>query len=312
MKPNRFGWIDNPQAVENVLKTLPHPIFKNSVIVKDSNTTTLLYDYYQKVTNTVAPQGPQGIGDCVSWGWSNKINYVQVVTILDILHQEKELNNFLEKGWEANSTLQDLKKEYAFEEIASESVYGFSRVEVGQQHNSYEDGSVGAWAAKAATDYGHLTRKIVGSYNPNRAKEWGAKGVPDNYEPEAKIHTVKVASLVTTIEEAKHAITINKMPVTICSNQGFTTTRDNNGFCQPSGVWYHCMLVVGYREDMDGFCISQSWGPNEPNGPLALNQPTNTFWIASNVMSKILSQGDSFTVDSFNMYRNRSYLDWTH
>lgn len=313
-KPGHFGWVNNPLAVEQTMATMPKPLFGEAVTIEADIKTTLLYDYYQKVTGGVAPPGPQGIGDCVSWDWSNLVNYLQVTTILDKLNLLKELNTFLEYGWQGNTTLEDFRNssEYTFEEIASEAVYGFSRVEVGQQHGSYQDGSVGAWAAKAATNYGHLTRKAVGTYDPQRAKSWGAKGVPDQFEPEAKLSVCKVASLIRTVEEAKHAICNLKIPVSVCSDQGFSMTRDINGACRAQGTWYHAMLTVGYRLDLDMFCLSQSWGKNTPNGPISLNQPDNTFWIASSVFGRMLSQGDSHTADTFNMYKNRKFIDWSH
>jgi hypothetical protein len=320
-RPGDFGWICNPLAVEQTMAKMEMAVFKScansDMLVCDESKDSLLYEYFRKVTGGDAPKGPQGIGDCVSWGWGNGGNYLQVVQILDVLHKAGLLQTLLEGDGHlrtiVDSALQDFVAEGGFEyqEVATEAMYGFSRVEVGGQHGSYQDGSVGAWAAKAATDFGYLSRKVVGAYSAQRAKEWGAKGVPDNLEPEAKLHTCKVASLVTRVQEAIAVLQNAKTPIPICSNQGFSMTRDSQGFCRPQGTWNHCMLLVGYRADRPGFCISQSWGPNTPSGPLDKGQPDNTFWADVDVVARILAQEDSFAPNTIKGWQKRNYIDWS-
>jgi hypothetical protein len=103
------------------------------------------------------------------------------------------------------------------------------------------------------------------------------------------------AALVSTWDELVAAMK-NGYPVTICSNQGFTLKRDQDGFCSARGSWGHCMLIGGVRFDRPGACILQSWGPNVPEGPRALDQPTFSFWAERSVVERILSQGDSWAL----------------
>jgi hypothetical protein len=110
---------------------------------------------------------------------------------------------------------------------------------------------------------------------------------------------VQTVALVTTRQEVEDAIA-NGYPVPICSNQGFTMSRDSNGFCQPKGVWGHCMLICGIRNDATpGACILQSWGPDQPTGPLSLDQPPNSFWADWTTVGKMLSMQDTFAMSSF-------------
>ncbi len=251
----------------------------------------------RKAIGTDAPKGPQQIGDCVSWGWSNLVNYVQ--------------------GLQIALALQSGTPAQEYQEICTEATYGFSRVEVGGQRGSMSDGSVGAWAAEAAKNYGYLSRKYIeskglpGQYDPKRAKKWGAEGVPDELEPEARLRLIKSVALVTTFAEAATFIQ-NGYPVAVCSNQGFTMTRDSQGFCRAQGTWNHCMLFMAVRWDRPGLCCSQSWGANTPDGPLVLEQPDNSFWVDATTADRMLSQRDSFAGGPFDGYPSQDFTDWKH
>jgi hypothetical protein len=317
-----FGWIEAPHEVEKVMSALPNPLMTSALTPSlDEKKTVLLYDIFRKVIESDPPKGPQKIGDCVSWGWGNLTNYVAALQIFNAL-QPKGLLTLPDPALvtvsdyrEASEARSAIVGEY--QEAATEAIYALSRVEVGGQRGSYSDGSVGAWAAKAVSEHGTLSRKYLqskglgGAYDPRRAKEWGAKGLPDDLEPDAKLHLIKTVSLVTSFDQAA-ALIQNGYPVAICSNRGFTMERDSQGFCRPSGVWNHCMLLVGVRFDRPGCCISQSWGPNTPSGPLALNQPDNTFWADAEVIDYILRQRDSFTGSQFMDYPNQDLITWSH
>src|SRR6185437_3795005 len=101
---------------------------------------------------------------------------------------------------------------------------------------------------KAISTIGTVSRDVTGPYDGQRAKRWGAEGCPADIEGRAKDHKVKTVSLVQTYAELEDALA-NGYPVTVCSNQGFTMTRDVHGFCRPSGHWGHCMLLAGVRAD---------------------------------------------------------------
>lgn len=292
----QFGWTPAPAEVERLLMAGLETPLKGQLSL-DPNKEVLLYKVFRDAVGRDAPKGPQGIGDCVSWGWSNLINYIQAVQI-----DQAKKNGLVVPE---------------FQEIMTEATYAFSRVEVGGQKGSYSDGSVGAWAADAAKRFGYLSRAYAASkglspdYDKNRAKEWGAKGVPDNLEPEAALHLCKSVAMVQSFDEAATFIQ-NGYPVAVCSDQGFTMTRDSQGFCKPQGTWYHCMLFMAVRFDRPGLCCSQSWGANTPDGPLALDQPDNTFWVDSATVTRMLKQRDSFAGSPFDGYMPQDFTDWKH
>ncbi len=287
------GWIDDKEQVQAVVRGLPIPVFQsqNPEAITDKE-DVLLYEAVRSVTGKDLPAQAQGIGDCVSWGWKHAVDYHQCVMI--------------QGGHLAE-----------FKPTATEVIYALSRVEVGGGRLGRGDGSIGAWAAKAVSQYGILSKGKHGrfdltDYDKNKAKKWGYKGLPDSLEPVAKDHLVKTVSLVRTYEEAKVAIK-SGYPVPVCSNRGFTLTRDKNGFCHPKGSWGHCMCFVGVIES-DGkpslVCIN-SWGPNSPRGPRSdWKLPVNGFRVAADVADKMLRVGDSFSVSGFDGYPPLT-LDWS-
>ena len=60
-----------------------------------------------------------------------------------------------------------------------------ARVDIGGERGSYSDGAVGAWAAKAVSTIGTVSRDVVGPYDGQRAKDWGAEGVPADIKAKA-------------------------------------------------------------------------------------------------------------------------------
>lgn len=156
-------------------------------------------------------------------------------------------------------------------EVATEPIYGGSRVEVGGGQLRGSDGSVGAWAADWVRKWGILLRQVyteaagtfdLTKYSESRARQWGDAGCPDPLEPEAKLHPVSAVALVRDAGELWAALGGGK-GVSIASNQGFNYQRDADGFCAPSGVWMHQMCARGkFIHPTRGKCfvIQNSWG----------------------------------------------------
>ena len=241
--------------------------------------TVLLYKAYKDVNDGAYIDYPaQTIGDCVSQGFGHGIDLLESVQI--------SIGGSSER----------------FEPTATEAIYGMARVDIGGELGSHSDGAVGAWAAKAVTTLGTVSRDVLGPYDGRRARAWGAEGVPEDIKRMASDHKVQTCSLVTTYEELEDALA-NGYPVTVCSDQGFMSERDDDGFCRASGTWGHCMLIVGVRADeRPGACIFQSWGSDSPGGPIALDQPPNSFWADRDVVEAMLAQNDSWSLSNFEGY----------
>lgn len=282
MDIENLGWFHDPEEVDRLLATLPRPLFAAAAPRLEGSgqgKTTLLYKAFKVINKGVYIDYPaQTIGDCVSHGFGHGVDLLEAVQIA--------------LGRQAES----------FHQTATEAIYGLARVDIGGQRGSFSDGAVGAWAAKAVSTIGTVDRDVVGPYDGNRAKDWGARGIPASVKAQAGRHKVKSVSLVSTYEELEDALA-NGYPVPVCSDQGFTLQRDEDGFCEPKGHWGHCMLIVGVRaDDRPGACIFQSWGPEMPAGPLALDQPSNSFWADRDTVAAMLSMQDSWALSQFEGY----------
>lgn len=290
---NLGGWDYSSKEIKRIQAMQPCKTIKAaqsmfSIVPKAK--TTLLYQYLVEMIGSY-PVRLQEIGDCVSHGMAGAVDV--------LLGVQNKLGTSLER-WVS--------------ETASEVIYALSRVEIGNRQLGNDDGSYGGWAAEAVKRYGTLCRQSYGNidltnYSGQRAKDWGYKGCPDELEPIAKQHTVNTISRVTTSEELITAIT-NGYPVTLACNVGFRTSRDKNGFSHPEGNWAHQQFIHGYRTDIEGFCIQNSWGPNWISGPKALEQPDGSYWVTKKVMDWILKQDvELWAISNFNGYKPQE-LSW--
>jgi hypothetical protein len=286
-----FGWIRDPDAVNAVLAALPNGVFAEAApqLLGDEG-DAFLWEGCKKITgNHLVAHNQLDVGCCVGEGFSSAVEYLSCVEIA-------------------------LGTSAEFVPVCSEAVYALSRVEIGGGRLR-GDGSVGAWAAKAVSQFGVLPRQSLGSYDlshfdPKRARNWGASGLPDDLEPTARQYPVRTASLVKSFPEARAAIA-HGYPVAVCSDQGFSMTRDHDGFCSPRGTWNHCMCFIGaVGGHRPGLCCLQSWGPETPGGPIGIGEhPACAFWVDAEVADRMLRQGDSWALSAFVGFPART-LDW--
>jgi hypothetical protein len=294
MFPELCGWTENQQEVENVCRSILMPFYQAPAPKK---VDSLLYQFYRKIRGS-DDLAFQGIGDCVSWGFMHLVDYIQAIEIY--------------RDIEENTTPD---QDYGFEDTATEVIYALSRHEIGRDQIR-GDGSVGAWAAKAISEIGTISRPQLertlglgqGKYSAQRAREWGRSGLPDDLEPIAKQHKIETVSLVSSVNDAAWHLEQGN-PIAVCSNILFEngsngeTRRDKQGFATPRGKGGHCMAVIGIRwGQRPGACILNQWPPSAFSGPLDLDQPENSFWIELDILEKMLAQGDSWTASTFKGY----------
>lgn len=251
----------------------------------------------------VIPTRDQGqIGSCVSFGFSTAVEYTM------------------------GSQVALSKQRQDLPDSCQEALYGGSRVEANGGRVPFSgDGSTGAWAAKwLETIGGVLPRGTYGTldltrYDVARCRQWGDRGVPNELEAECKKHPAHCA-LVSTTAELKTALA-QGYAVAVCSNVGFESntngegkpTRDADGFLRASGQWGHCMAVIGYRADKNGFLIMNSWGPNWVAGPKGFgDEPDGAFWAREADVQRILSEQDSYAVANADGFKRRQIapIDW--
>lgn len=277
------GWVPNERGTQEFLATLEKPLFCNAAehLFGDEDKDVVLYKTLARLAGKDYFLKAQGIGDCVSWGWAHGADALL-------------------------ATMFDLGLTGEWYEAATEPIYGGSRVEAsGRERGGYSDGSYGGVAAKWVSKWGVLFRKNYGGdndltkYSATRAKSWGNFGCPDELEPEAKKHPIKQVALVKTFREAGKAIQ-NGYPVPVCSGQGFSSTRDKDGFARASGSWAHCMLFYGVRwGSRPGLLCQNSWGAFNSGGRWPDDQPDGSFWVEADVADRMLRGQDSFACSDY-------------
>jgi hypothetical protein len=289
------GWQPNPAAVKRVSAELQYKSFADTPAYRENRALAdedvYLWQAATKVLGHVLPARNQGqVGSCVSFGTASAVEHLLLVQ--------------LARNPGAGE----------FKPLVQEAVYALARVEIGGEHGSYQDGAVGAWAAKAVRDYGILPREVVAgvdltAYDPKRCRDWGAKGLTPELEAECRKSPVKQFTQVKTTAELRAALK-NGYPVAICSGQGFASTRDAQGFAAAKGSWAHCMCCLGFRSDRPGFFIWNSWGPDWIHGPLGPGEPPlGGFWAEERVVARMLAQGDSWAFSDARGFPARE-IDW--
>lgn len=238
------------------------------------------------------PYNQSSVGSCVGNGAAGAAN----ITIASDIIERKEFEE-----WEAKS--------------AADALYGMSRQIVGQLGRW--DGSNGSWVARAMREWGIPKMKNydgidLSAYSVSRCKEWAARGVPDTVRKAADPTKADKVYLVANAEEA-WAVLGQFYGILICSNQGFTSQRDSEGFCRASGRWAHCMYLSGRiktPKGRKGFNVPNSWGENWVSGPVwPEDQPSGSFNADWDVIDYILKQRDSYAVSDYQGIRRRK-LDY--
>ena len=281
------GWVDDPRGVEQTMKSLPFPVFgdvESPVKGTGKGQTVLLYDVVRRVAGSHVLRH-QKTGDCVSMGAAKAVDVAKSVDI--VLRNEPEL-------WVA--------------ETATEDIYAGSRNVIGKGRLGSSAGSLGVWAAKWLNEYGAVPRGIYGNidlttYSRVRADSWGRAG--SGYPTKELIevvrqHPIQTISQVKTYEEVRDLVA-NGHPVTIASNQGFSSRRDSEGFARPQGSWPHQMVITAvddaYRRP--GVLVENSWGKWN-SGPKRHGQPDGSFWVdADEIERRVLRSGDCWAFSGY-------------
>jgi hypothetical protein len=287
------GWEYKPAEVEIIRGKQIFPFFAMTPaaqLTTDIPDEVYLWKAYEKITGAKWPSRNQGaVGSCVSFGTAAAIEATMSVEVM--LGEPEEILD-----------------------LVQEVIYAGSRVEIGGGRIN-GDGSVGAWAADFVKRYGVLNRGQHGKYDLSNYSEslcrsWGKTGVPDDLEPEVKKYPVKGITQLTNWKSAKVALA-NGYGIAICSNQGFSMTRDADGFARPSGSWAHCMALLGYKiGTREGGFICNSWGPNAHSGPVGAGSPPLCgFWADAKTIDDMLSQDDSWAFSGFAGFPARK-INW--
>jgi len=292
--PQQYGWVNDPAAVTAVKSSLPCPEFRKTEAFEttyEGPDDVYLWNACRKVNGSLLPPRDQKrVGSCVGFGTATAVEHLMCVQIASGSAEE-------------------------FHDLAPEVIYAGSRVQIGGGRIN-GDGSVGRPVRAAVRRCppwfvpGTRSEDLRRTPLPRPRSAGRSRGVPAELIPVAKKHPVQAIASVKSWTEARAAVR-NGYPIAVCSSQGFTRTRDADGFCQPSGVWMHCMALVGIRGGSrpGGFLVN-SWGPTAHTGPGGPGSPSPAgFWADAAVLDRMLGEGDSWAFSGFAGFPARK-LDW--
>lgn len=183
------------------------------------------------------------------------------------------------------------------------------------------DGSIPPVMAK----YGVLHRdesgdkSMAGPGSDDLAAKWGGGGLRgaelDNLTTLASDNIATITVKVKSATELADGLASGG--VAVCSDdQGFTMTRDNEGFCKPQGTWYHYHVRSGVyvaSSGRKGFIYDQSWGDTTPSGTRLEGCPGNSFGVDWDVQDKLCKRGSVHIVYGFNLWdleNDNINIDW--
>ena len=205
-----------------------------------------------------------------------------------------------------------------FTKIFPPYIYGCERVFIGGQEGSYRGGGVGAWVSSAVQKYGVIATATPNcpEYSADIARDWGAKGPPEEFIQYGTQHIIKSTAAVTTLDDVKDALA-NFYPVGVCSSVGFDMLPCSDGFNHYSTIWNHAMTLIGYDEGDDiheippCFCLLNSWA--DVHGTIIdfrtrEKWPIGTLRISEDDVRKIIAENDSFTFSSLEGFPAQSLL----
>jgi len=274
-----FGWVDHPDrlVVASAAPTLfaAAPDYQDDA---DDLKDVFLYKAWKEVLGDYPDYPAQEIGDCTSFGAGHALDLLQCIEIA--LGEPEE-----------------------YKEICTEAIYGIGREIAGMLGSG--DGCYGGAVAQALTDFGAVPREVVGPYSGQRAKQWGGRGgVPKEIKDLCREHKLGAKALVSTKAELDAGLN-NGKPTTVASNQGFTTSRDQDGACSPRGSWPHQMAIVARRRKASQYLIVQSWGNSNPTGPRTDDQPAFSFWAPARSVYSMIATKDSWAFSLWGGFKRK-------
>lgn len=230
----------------------------------------------------------QTVGDCVSHATRNACDISRAVEI-DV---KKDREAWIAKG-------------------ATEAIYG------ARGHGG--EGMSCARAAEFVSKYGGiLVRKNypgvinLSKYDGRLGAKWGGRGLPDSVLDLANDYQIKTVSLIRTVEEARDALA-NGYGLSVCSNYGFSSKRDNKGFAKPQGSWAHAMAWIACDDtgSEPAFLVQNSWGKwNSGGHPEWGPIPDGSFLITADVAQGMLNGRAAYAFSDFDGFPLQKLPDY--
>ena len=170
-------------------------------------------------------------------------------------------------------------------------------------------------------DWGSPLGMNLAAYSKSIAHKWGSTPPPADVQKQLGMHLVKASSRCKSWETVRDAISAGYALCT-CGGEGWSKSRDSNGFSKRSGSWSHALTYIGYDDSewahktygQQLVLILNSWGPSWIGGPRAVHGggtgapdiPKGSFWAKwSDCKNR-----DCYAVSDINGFPNRKLKDW--
>jgi hypothetical protein len=219
----------------------------------------------------------------------------------------------------------------SFKSVSHAWIYYLARREFNmltpRGRNGQGDGVASGSVPPVMEKYGLLTReeagdlKYAGPGSDDLAAQWGAgridPALKNKLEDEASDNPVTARVRVRSAQELADGLASGG--VAICSDaQGYTMTRDKDGFCRGKGTWYHYHVRSGVyvtSKGRKGFVYDQSWGDNVPDGPRLEGFPGNCFAVDWDLQDTLCRKGQVdviFAADLWDLEKGLVDIDWAN
>lgn len=230
------------------------------------------------------PGAAQEIGDCVSH--SSKNGGLTAVCNEIAFGKPDEITGYVEGKFDISA------KGITQGVLSTEFLYWW--------RGSNSDGWDCWTAAKMIQQNGILIRKEypdlgidLTEYSGSLAHKYGSKAPPSNIATEGRLHVVRTVAECNSLAEIR-AMMSNGYGIASCGDEGFTSTRDENGVSARSGSWSHALAYLAIDDRPETILkygcalilICNSWGPWNKGGRRILGTqidiPIGTFWAKWN------------------------------
>lgn len=211
-------------------------------------------------------------------------------------------------------------KSASYKPVSHAWPYALARMDYGMlgSGDGVPDGSIPIVLQK----YGYLhaeeagDTKDYGAGSDDLAAKWGGRGGPPRdlfklaEDNKVAANVVKVRSL-TELYDGYAAGGVGM----VSSARGFDGPRNAEGECPARGTWYHYMTGSGVSvvRGRARPVIDQSWGKNNPKGPLVEDGrwPDHCFAADPDIVLRDMIQRGSFhLVFSFPLWDEEEVIDW--
>lgn len=244
-----------------------------------------------KPKDEAPPYIPQVGNNCTSRGLADLIDLLQFMMIAD-------------------------GRDIRFIRACVEACYAFGLHKAGMRGDS---GCYGGAMAAGAQEIGLIPYTDVDEPREetrSRLLSWAGNpaAVVEKYSAAAAPYRIGKRVRISTWEEYCAAVA-NRCGVTMASNVGYNTPRDERGICRRRGIWNHQMFCCGVvRSDGTETAVQyQSWGPTMPSGPRPFKLPGFGFRILKEDFLAQLAQNDCWMVGLFPGFAADPLADrWTN